>query len=534
MDTKECGLYLRVSTDRQALAKDGSLDTQESRLRDYLSSRSTPKQTWEVVDIYREEGRSGKDLERPELQRLLADIRSGRINAVACTKIDRISRSLLDFYNLHQAFEEQGVEFISLEESFDTSSPAGRAMVKIALVFAELEREQTSARTRDKMQWRAEQGLWNGGQLLGYDNEEGGLVPNAEEANLVRLMFEKYLEMGSINGVTDFINEAGYRTKKYLSRRGKVHGGTKYYVTNIKQILQNPVYIGKIRYKGEVYAGKHQAIIDEELFREVNRNIEIHAKPRRNFRRPMKHTFILQGLVRCGRCGSFMTTKYCTGSRGLRYYYQCTKNSHHGKKECDMRYVPAEELERLVIEKLREISMDREVLDEIVSKANSEAFSDIDEFEKERALIEKQMKPVVRQLENYLKAIGEGFGVNKSTLSRMQELEERKGQLQGRLDAVTQQIESLKRQRLNAQTMQESLARFSQIIDVATPEEKKSLVPRIVDYIVFTPTEVQIALYDRPIERGILRFNNDEQGGDYALEGSNWLPGPDSNQRQGG
>jgi site-specific DNA recombinase len=524
MNQKNCGLYLRVSTERQALVRDGSLDTQESSLRNYLLSRSTPKQLWKVIDTYREEGRSGKDLERPELQRLLSDIRSGRINVVACTKIDRISRSLLDFYNLHRIFEEHGVEFISLDENFDTSSPAGRAMLKIALVFAELEREQTSVRTKDKMQWRAEQGLWNGGQLLGYDNTDEGLAPNEEEAALVRLMFDKYLELGSITSLVQFINDAGYRTKRYVSRRGKVHGGTKYYVTTVKQILQNPVYIGKIRYKGEIHPGRHQAIIDEELFRDVQRHLEVHTKPRRNFRRPMKHTFILQGLVRCGKCGSFMTTKYCTGSRGLRYYYQCTKNSHRGKAECDMRYVPAEELERLVIEKLRGISMDRKVIDEIVAKANQEGFGDIADLEKELKALKNQLKPINVQLENYLKAIGEGFGINKSTLFRMQNLEEQKAQLERRLEALTQQIDSIKRQRLNAQTMQESLTRFSQIIDVATPEEKKSLIPRIVESIVFTPDEVRIALYDRPIERGILQVNGVNQGSDHALEGSEWLP----------
>jgi chromosome segregation ATPase len=114
------------------------------------------------------------------------------------------------------------------------------------------------------------------------------------------------------------------------------------------------------------------------------------------------------------------------------------------------------------------------------------------------------MKPVVKQLEDYLKAIDEGFGASKSILSRMQQLEERKGQLQGRLETVTQQIEPLKRQRLNAQTIQESLTSFSQIIGVATPEKKKSCITQIVGYIAFPPTEVQIALYDRPIERGIL------------------------------
>ena len=151
-----------------------------------------------------------------------------------CTKLDRISRSLIDFYKLVELFEKHHVEFISLEESFDTSAPMGKTMLKITLVFAELEREQTSKRTKDKMQWRAEQGLWNGGQVLGYDLVDKKLAINPKEAKLVKLMFEKYLELGSVLKVVEWLNKHGYRTKEYIShRKGVKRGGNKFFNANV-------------------------------------------------------------------------------------------------------------------------------------------------------------------------------------------------------------------------------------------------------------------------------------------------------------
>lgn len=171
--TRKCGLYGRVSTQRQAMVEDGGLDTQFSCMEKSIEFENEKAkaidETWEIVDRYREEGRSGKDLERPEFKRMMADVQSGRINTVIVYKIDRITRSLRDFYTLWETFEKLGVQFVSLYEKFDTTTAVGRAMLKLILVFAELEREQTAERTAATMQYRAEQGLWNGGVRLGYD-----------------------------------------------------------------------------------------------------------------------------------------------------------------------------------------------------------------------------------------------------------------------------------------------------------------------------------------------------------------------------
>jgi DNA invertase Pin-like site-specific DNA recombinase len=239
-----CGLYARVSTERQSEVRDGSLDTQIDRLKQYVEFRRPSAEDrkkkklddWKIIDTYCEKGKSGKNIERPELQRLISDIKAGLINTVICTKLDRITRSLIDFYKLDEIFTRYNVHFISLEENFDTSTPMGKAMEKITLIFAELEREQTSKRTREKMQWRAEQGLWNGGQILGYDLVDKKLVVNKKEAKLVNLMYKKYLELGSVLKVVEYLNSHGYRTKEYVSKRRKLkRGGRRFFNANVLQ-----------------------------------------------------------------------------------------------------------------------------------------------------------------------------------------------------------------------------------------------------------------------------------------------------------
>ena len=312
---KSCGLYARVSTERQSEIRDGSLDTQISRLKNYLSYRNSPgsKEKWGIFNVYREEGKSGKTTDRPELQRLLSDIKAGKVNTVICTKLDRITRSLLDFYKMNETFEKSHTEFISLEENFDTSTPMGKAMLKITLVFAELEREQTSKRTSYNMQWRAEQGFWNGGQILGYDLVDKKLIINPKEARLVKLMFEKYIELGSVLQVVEWLNDHGYRTKAYTSRRkGIKRGGNRFFNAYVTQKLKSRVYIGEVRNKDKWNKGQHEGIIEPKLWNEVNRLLKLHAPLRKNPKRKTTHVFLFQSLLKCGKCGNYMTSKYST------------------------------------------------------------------------------------------------------------------------------------------------------------------------------------------------------------------------------
>ena len=280
------GLVVRVSTDRQAMTDEGSLKNQLQRLRQHVEYKTAVAgEEWVEGGLYELKAVSGKDsIRSPEFQRLFADIRSGRVNTILCTALDRISRSVKDFLHFFEVLTEYGVEFVCLKQNYDTTTPQGRLFVTMMMALAEFEREQTAERTRDATAARAERGLWNGGRLLGYDldpDRTGYLVPNDQEAALVNFGSDSYLNLGSIAETVKALNSRGYRTKGYTSRRGKHHPGKPFNITSVQYMLKNPAYIGKkeinkkAKARGEVDAGYRlvdavwPAIVDVEKFEQV-------------------------------------------------------------------------------------------------------------------------------------------------------------------------------------------------------------------------------------------------------------------------
>ena len=243
---RKCALYVRVSTPNQA-EEGESLDEQIQKLEGYCSFKS-----WKNYAVYREEGFSGKDLKRPSFQRMIADIQRGKINTVIVKKIDRLSRSIVDFENVYKMFDDSGVDLISIQENFDTSTAIGRSVIRIVLIFAQLEREQTSERTIDVMAYRAKQGLFNGGYpRLGYDidYENKCLIPNESEIWSAKEIFTTYIRLGSLSETARELNDKGYRLKSWTTRAGQKRGGERFQKNSVSRILNDPIYIGKVKYK---------------------------------------------------------------------------------------------------------------------------------------------------------------------------------------------------------------------------------------------------------------------------------------------
>ncbi|MGM0568850.1 MAG: recombinase family protein [Elusimicrobiota bacterium] len=280
----------QVSTEGQADVKEGSLKSQMSRLKSLIKSKNNMREKWKLVKVYVEKGCSGKDLNRPQIQLLLADILKQKINVVLCTRVDRITRSLIDFYYLFRIFEKHDTAFICFDDNFDTSTPMGRMSLKMILVFAELEREQAADRTKKCLHSRGLAGLWNGGQVLGYDinrNNPGYLKINQDEKKLVKTIFKTYLRTNSLKKTCNYLNSRNFKTKTYISRRGNKHCGTIFRLQSIRNILNNKIYTGKIeinkknKYKNQsslppearyqVVPGQHKAIIDATTFAAVQK-----------------------------------------------------------------------------------------------------------------------------------------------------------------------------------------------------------------------------------------------------------------------
>ena len=341
---KRCGLVVRVSTEKQASNEEGSLKNQLQRLRAHVEYKNKAcGEQWDEVEQYVLKAVSGKDSFRStEFARLLQDIRTGRISTVICTALDRVSRSVKDFLSFFEILNEHGVEFVCLKQDYDTTSSQGKFFITVMMALAEFEREQISERNREASAARAERGLWNGGQLLGYDLDparKGHLIPNEEEKAVVCFAFETYLRCGSILETAKILNGHGYRTKEYTSRSDRFHPAKELSYSSVQHLLSNHGYIGKKeigKRRRSLDQGKlpesqryrivdavWEPIVDEELFTRVQELLRRNRASRHNVVKPVRHSYILNGgLLWCGRCGGEMeglgttTTSARTGIAG--------------------------------------------------------------------------------------------------------------------------------------------------------------------------------------------------------------------------
>ena len=294
-----CAIYTRKSTEEGLEQEFNSLDAQREAGEAYIKSQQ--HEGWVCLpDHYDDGGFTGGNMDRPALRRLLADIEAGKVDCVVVYKVDRLSRSLLDFARIMEAFERHNVSFVSVTQQFNTATSMGRLMLNVLLSFAQFEREMISERTRDKIAAARRKGKWSGGMpVLGYNVDETKLVVNEDEADRVREIFELYLEHQSLLAVAKELNARGWRTKRWTTRKGTARGGRPFDKNTLYQLLTNVTYIGKIKYKDEVHDGEHEAIVDAETFDQV----QVAAAAERSERRPHvrnKHGALLRGLLRCG------------------------------------------------------------------------------------------------------------------------------------------------------------------------------------------------------------------------------------------
>ena len=239
-----CAVYTRVSTDLQAEKEFSSCESQEEKIQSYVKSQNN----WQVAKVYSDAGYTGANIKRPALQELLEDIKQNKIDIVLVYKIDRLTRSPKDFYELIEIFEQFQTGFISITERFDTSTPGGRLLRNIMLTFAQFERELVSERTRDKLIERAKKGFFHGGHTpYGYERKNKRLVINEREANIVKMIFDDYVEHASVNKLFDNMKE-----KRLKDRQGK-----EFSKPFLARIIRNTTYTGKLVYAGETYQRIH-------------------------------------------------------------------------------------------------------------------------------------------------------------------------------------------------------------------------------------------------------------------------------------
>jgi site-specific DNA recombinase len=281
-----CAIYTRKSSEEGREQEFNSLAAQREACEAYI--RSQQHEGWALTrNRYDDGGFSGGNLERPALQRLLADIRTGRIDIVVVYKVDRLTRSLTDFARLVEIFDGQDVSFVSVTLQFNTTSSMGRLTLNVLLSFAQFEREVTGERIRDKIAASKKKGLWMGGNVpLGYDADERALVINPAEAETVRRIFALYCDLGCVRRVKEEADRIGLRTKRRRSASGAERGGTPFSRGHLYQLLANPIYTGRIAHRGQLYPGRHPALIDDETWTAVRDRLAANAGDHRRRARP--------------------------------------------------------------------------------------------------------------------------------------------------------------------------------------------------------------------------------------------------------
>ncbi|WP_339048090.1 recombinase family protein [Candidatus Mesenet endosymbiont of Phosphuga atrata] len=341
----KCAIYTRKSCEEGLEQAFNSLDAQRLAGESYIQSQQ--HEGWIVVDKrYDDGGYSGGTLERPALQELFKDIENAKIDCVVVYKIDRLSRSLLDFAKIVDLFDKHKVTFVSVTQSFNTANSMGRLMLNIVLSFAQYERELTGERIRDKFAASKQKGIWMGGPPpLGFDIEDRKLIINENEAKVVRYIFTSFLGLKSTIKVARELNKQGHCTKRYQSKSGCFHGGLPFKKATVHSILTNPIYNGYISYKGKLYPGQHQAIIDDKLWDKVKATFNA---PKNN-KSKVTTIPLLQGIIRCHSCQVAMQPTY-TKKRNKNYcYYVCRSHIQGLNCASSNRTIPAGEIEQIVI-----------------------------------------------------------------------------------------------------------------------------------------------------------------------------------------
>jgi len=343
VSTRRCAIYTRKSTEEGLEQEFNSLDAQREACAAYITSQR--HEGWLPVDeSYDDGGFSGGSMERPALQRLLRDIRAGRVDVVVVYKVDRLTRSLADFSKIVEVLDAAGASFVSVTQAFNTTTSMGRLTLNVLLSFAQFEREVTGERIRDKIAASRKRGMWMGGVVpIGYDIVDRKLVVVPDEAETVRMIFRRYIELGSVVALEAELRAAGIRSRTRKSRRGRIHGGAPLTRGALYLMLRNRIYTGEITHRGAVYHGEHEAILDEETSAAAAALLDRGRAERA--KRLGGGPSILTGLVRDG-LGRLMSPGHSAkGGKRYRYYFS--------RRDCDDQdpvwRIPAGDLEELVI-----------------------------------------------------------------------------------------------------------------------------------------------------------------------------------------
>jgi site-specific DNA recombinase len=485
-----CAVYTRKSTDEGLGQEFNSLDAQREAGEAYIASQK--HEGWVALpDRYDDGGFTGGNMERPGLRRLLANIEAGRVDAVVTYKVDRLSRSLLDFARLMETFDKYGVRFVAVTQQLDTRSSLGRLSLNVLLSFAQFEREMIAERTRDKISAARRKGKWTGGSpVLGYDVDSRGgrLIVNEDEAIRVRAIFDLYLEHRSVIEVVRAVNMRGWTTKRWTTKDGREHPGRPMGKADLYRILTNVVYTGQVNHKGTIYPGEHPAIVDSAVFQKVNDRLAHNGitggKEVRN-----KYGALLRGLLHCDACGTAMHHTY-TAKGGCRYrYYVCHTAQQRGWDACPSKSLPAQQIEDSVAAHVRELARNPQVIAETLRQAQEQSAAGAAELRTELQAGERELRRLNADL-----AKVSACGGNGVRLDRLADLQDRIGALERRISEIRAELGAMDAAFVSEQEVDEALRTFDPVWKSLNTGEQTRIVRAIIERVGYDGRTGKVAV----------------------------------------
>jgi DNA invertase Pin-like site-specific DNA recombinase len=372
MKRLNCAIYTRKSSDEGLEKEFNSLDAQREACAAYILSQKHAG--WLAVrDLYDDGGLSGGTMERPALKRLLADIKSGKVQIVVVYKVDRLTRSLADFAKIVDVLDAHGASFVSVTQQFNTTTSMGRLTLNMLLSFAQFEREIAGERIRDKIAASKAKGMWMGGNVpLGYDVRERKLIVNEAEAETVRMIFHRYAELGSVRLLGHELDRLGVVSKRREGAGGVLAGGNRFSRGALYTLLQNPIYRGEIGHQGKVYLGQHEAVIDAELWQRVQDKLAGNRQARA-LGETAEAPSLLAGLIVDGD-GQRMTPTHAV-KKGRRYRYYVSSQLISGARSDHAKgwRIPAGDIEVLVLDRIHAFLASDRDLGEALSRFDLDA-----------------------------------------------------------------------------------------------------------------------------------------------------------------
>ena len=494
-DVRRCAIYTRKSTARGLEQEFNTLDAQYEACANYVARQ----EGWEIsTERYDDGGFTGANLERPAFQRLEADIQAGKIDIVVVYKVDRLSRSLLDFAKVMDRFNQAGTAFVSVTQNFSTADAMGRLTLNMLMSFAEFEREMIAERTKDKIAAARRKGKWTGGTVpIGYKAIDKKLIIDEVEAPIVREIFDLYEQHRSALAVAKLLNEHKRRTKRHRAQNKNVKESRPWSKDAVLRVVKNPVYAGLMPYGDERHEGEHDGIIDRDRFHRIQVLLKDHQG--RSLKLGRNPDYILRGVIRCDICGKAMTPA-STRKKGREYrYYRCVTRDKLGKDACAARPLSAEAIEEFVVDKIRVATSDGSFAADVTAQLENRVITRREHLLDEQRGIPRELAKLKSEGRKLAESMADQEGAARRLIDeRIAETECQLATHEVRLAEIQRMLDELGAKEVEGRWVTATLAHFDKVWEALNVLNQARLVRAIVEEVLIHEQKgtVEVVLAD--------------------------------------